>query len=364
MILLISCFITHDRSVNTCNRLDLFKHTLKSYSRIDWDDIYLLVQLDEEFKPREKELKKFIKKIFSKNKVVYIPERYEYQWQWKQLIKKITNNNNVVWFTQNDDHPFIDINLKVLYEGVDLLLKDNGKYSSIYFSHWTEILRLSGKFCNPKIVGNYVMFQATIFDSIQMFNTEYLKYIFLHLNWRGKQFKRIDSLLLFDEFKPALHAICGFENTSGQPDSANLYLDYIPDKRCAGLKSLRNSPIQNVYVPLREFCRKYSGYSHVNMEWVKPLELSNDNSFNIKRPPFDDLNIINTMTANHKSAWTFNNKFNIPQQWINKSLSLYKQKSDINLVDKNFNFKILEKIELFIKTRFLRKNKKIRLNVK
>jgi hypothetical protein len=334
MILLISCFITHDRRVNTCNRLDLFKHTLKSYSRIDWDDVYLLIKLDEEFKSREEELKKFVKKIFSKNKVVYIPKRYEYQFQWQELIKKISSKNNVVWFSQNDDHPFIDINLNVLYEGVDLLLKDKHKYRSIYLSHWTEILRLSGKFCNPKIVGNYAKFQATIFDSIQMFNTEYLKYIFLHLDWRDKQFKRIDSLLLFDEFKPALDAICGVKNTT------------------------RWSPMQNVYVPLRELCRKYSGYSHVNIEWVKPLELSNDHSFDIKRPPFDDLSIINTMTANHDSPWTHNNNFKIPQHWINKSLSLYKQKSCEIHIYKNLDFNILEKIKLFVKNKFLILKKK------
>jgi hypothetical protein len=328
MILLISCFITHDRPVNTCNRLDLFKHTLKSYARIDWDDVYLLIKLDEEFEPREEELKKFIKKIFSKNKVVYIPERFEYQWQWQELIKKISNKDNVVWFTQNDDHPFIDINLKVLYEGVDLLLKDKGKYRSIYLSHWTEVLRLSGKFCKPKIVGNYVKFQTTIFDSIQIFNTEYLRYIFLHLDWGDKQFKRIDSLMLFDEFKPALDAICGVTNTK------------------------RYSPMQNVYVPLRELCRKYSGYSHVNMEWVKPLELSNNQSFRIKSPPFDDLNIINTMTANHNSPWTLNNNFKIPQVWINISLSLYKQESFESHIHKNFNFRILEKIKVFFKGKF------------
>jgi hypothetical protein len=324
MILLISCFVTHDRPVNTCNRLDLFMHTLKSYSRIDWDDIYLLIKLDEEFKPREQELKEFIKKIFSKNKVVYIPERYEYQWQWKKLIKKITYKDNIVWFTQNDDHPFIDINLNILNEGIDLLLKDTGKYRSIFFSHWPEILRLSGKFSNPAIVGNYVKFQATMFDSVQIFNTEYLKYIFLHLDWGGKQIKRIDSLYLFAEFKPALDAICGVKNSS-------------------------YSPILTVYIPLRELCRKYIGYTHVSMEWVRPLELSNDLSFKIKRPPFDDLNIINTMTANHNSPWTFNNSFKIPQHWINKSLSLYKQKTDDNHIYKNSNFKILEKIKLFIK---------------
>jgi hypothetical protein len=328
MILLISCFVTHDRPVNTCNRLDLFKHTLKSYARIDWDDVYLLIKLDEEFKPREEELKKFIKKIFSKNKVVYIPERFEYQWQWQELIKKISNKDNVVWFTQNDDHPFIDINLQVLYEGVDLLLKDKHKYRSIYLSHWPEILRLSGKFSNPKIVGNYVKFQTTIFDSIQIFNTEYLKYIFLHLDWGDKQLKRIDSLRFFDEFKPAFDAIWG---------------------GC----SARYSPMQNMYVPLREFCRKYSGYSHVSMEWVEPLELSSDHSFNIKRPPFDDLNIINTMTANHNSQWTLNNKFKIPQRWINKSLSLYKQKSCESHIHKKFNLKILEKIKFFVKAKIV-----------
>ena len=334
MILLISCFVTHDRPVNTCNRLDLFKHTLMSYSRIDWDDVYLLIKLDEEFMPREEELKKFIKKIFSKNKVVYIPERFEYQWQWQELIKKISIKSNIVWFSQNDDHPFIDINLEVLNEGIDLLLKDKDKYRSIYLSHWTEILRLSGKFCNPKIVGNYIKFQATIFDSIQIFNTEYIKYIFLHLDWENKQFKRIDSLLLFDEFKPALDAICGVKNTS------------------------KYHPMQNVYVPLREFCRKYSGYSHVNMEWVEPLELSNDHSFNIKRPPIDDLNIINTMMANHNSPWTLNNNFKIPQCWINKSLSLYQQKSYENHSVENFNSKVLEKFKLFVKTKFLILRKK------
>ena len=336
MILLISCFITHDRQVNTCNRLDLFKHTLMSYSRIEWDDVYLLIKLDEEFKNREKELKQFVKKIFSKNKVVYIPERYEYQWQWQKLMKKITNKENLVWFTQNDDHPFIDINLKVLYEGIDLLLKDKHKYKTIYPSHWPEILRLSGKFCKPKIVGNYIKFKATIFDSIQIFNTKYLKYIFLHFDWEDKQIKRIDFLHFFDKFKPEYDHMRGI------------------------IKKSKYSPKQIVYVPLREFCRKYIGYSHVNMKWVKPLELSSDNSFIIKKPSFDNMNIINTMTAEHNSAWTFNNDFKIPQRWINKSISLYrqkldeshKQKLDGSGIHKKFYFQIFEKIKLFAKNKF------------
>jgi hypothetical protein len=289
MILVISCFITHKRPVNRYDRLDIFKHTLKSYSKINWKNVYLFIKLDWEFRSRRGELKEFINTVFHGVSVQIEWTRYEKQGEWKSFIETVTKEDDLIWFTQNDDHPFIDEDLSVLNEGVNLLESDPAPFKSLYFSHWPEILRLSGKLSQPEKVGNYIRFHATMLDAIQIFSSKFIRYIFLDVNWGGKRYKRIDTLL-------RQRSIWGESN--GNMDDG----------------------LQVIYVPLRELCRKFSAYGHVHMHNVPALEFS----YEIQKPNRGRQDVISLITAEHSSMWTKDNDFSIPEEWIEQSVNLYK----------------------------------------
>jgi hypothetical protein len=289
MILVVSTFITHKRPVNRFNRLDVFKHTLKSYSKIKWSRVYLFVKLDWEFRSRKEEMKNFIKQIFADVMIEIVWDRYEKQKDWEKPISNITREDDLIWFTQNDDHPFIDIDTDLLEEGILLLKKDESRFKSLYLSHWTEVLRLSGKNRLPERIENYVRFKATLLDSIQIFNSNFLKYIFLELDWNGKNYNRIDTILRQNSL---------WGNKNGNMENE----------------------LQVIYIPLRELCRKFEGYRHVNMIDVPKLEFS----YEIQKPFRKKEDIIKTINASHNSMWTDNNDFSIPAEWIDHSISLYK----------------------------------------
>ena len=119
--------------------------------------------------------------------------------------------------------------------------KDNSLHKSLYYSHWPEIIRLSGKFEKPKLIGNYIKFNFSLLDSIQIFNLQFLYDIFVIHKWQSKHI-RIDSLL-WEFTKNPLYDNC---------------LE------------------QTIYVPLRELVRHFDGYDHVNIDrkYYIPLQLS------------------------------------------------------------------------------------------
>lgn len=158
------------------------------------------------------------------------------------------------------------------------------KHKSIYFSHWPEIIKLSGKYQQPDRINNYIKFNLSLLDSIQIFNLKFLYYIFVEYNWKNDHI-RIDSIL---------------NEISSKPGEDNPLL-------------------QTIYVPLRELVRHFDGYGHVNIDTSSylPLELP-CNTFNYSKNI-----LLNKITASHKSPWTKNNKFQIPQEWININLSLH-----------------------------------------
>jgi hypothetical protein len=293
MILVLSCFVTHKRQVNKLNRLEVFKHTLKSYSRIKWERIFLFIKLDSEFKSQKEELEFFIAAIFCDIPIAIEWTRYERQSDWQVFVEMITRENKLIWFTQNDDHPFIDTDLKVLNEGINLLNQDPEPYRSLYFSHWPEILKLSGKLAYPELVGSYVKFKATLIDSIQIFSSDLFRYLFLDLDWRGKRYARIDTLL-------RQRSIWG--QSEGNTDLE----------------------LQNIYVPLRELCRKFFGYDHVGMENVSALQPA----YEIQALPRGRDDLITLMRAKHHSPWTQNNNFSVPDEWIERSISLYSESQE------------------------------------
>jgi hypothetical protein len=201
------------------------------------------------------------------------------------LIEK-HGENELVWFTQNDDHIFIDFNMDILNEGLELLKNEKNNHKSLYYSHWPEIIRMSGKFQEPILINNYVKFDFTILDSIQIFNLKFLYYLFIEYKWKNNHI-RIDTLL---------------DEITSTPWKDN----------CLS---------QTIYIPLREIVRHFDGYGHVYMDInsCPPLLLPSNTFYYTKEC------LIKKITAPHFSEWTRNNHFQIPKKWIDIYLSLHPQ---------------------------------------
>ena len=163
MILLLSSFVTNQRGHNRYSRIDIFRYMLYSYRNIPFTEIYLFILLDNEFLHVKNELTNFIYSNFANLKQDHIHitfDRYYQQQQWVPFITNLQNKhgeNELVWFTQNDDHVFVDFNMDILNEGLELLKLESNDHKSIYFSHWPEILKMSGKYQTPILINNYVI---------------------------------------------------------------------------------------------------------------------------------------------------------------------------------------------------------------
>lgn len=290
MILIISCFITNQRHNNRYDRLEVFKYTLYSYRNIPFDELYFFILLDNEYSSEINNLNTFIYSNFNninKSKIHIINDRYYQQIQWIPFMQKIKEQygpNELIWFAQNDDHVFVDFNMEILNEGIELLKLEKNNRKSIYYSHWPEIIKMSGKYETPTLIGNYVKFNNSLLDSIQIFNVEFLCYIFIEYKWKTN-YTRIDGIL--NELTP--------------------------------VPSQENILNQTIYVPLREIARKFNGYDHVRMNRTDcpPLNLPTNTFIYSKEK------IINKMLIQHESAWTINNNFIIPQEWVDINLSLH-----------------------------------------
>lgn len=287
MILLFSSFITNKRGCNRYSRLDIFKYTLYSYRLLPFTDIYLYILLDDEFIGYQDELHNYIQTLFKGKKLNIEYNRYCSQKMWAPIIEnliQVHGENELVWFTQNDDHVFIDFNLDVLNEGIELLKKETSAHKSIYLSHWPELIKMSGKYSEPTLIDNYVKFNLSLLDTIQIFNLKFLYDVMVLYKWK-KDHIRIDSVLNELTDKPS------------EDDPLN----------------------QTIYVPLRELVRHFDGYGHARMdENACPSLVLPENTFYYSRDVLK-----NKMYASHSSHWTIGNNFIPPSNWLDINVSLH-----------------------------------------
>jgi hypothetical protein len=306
--LLLSVFITHKRAEtpwnvgNRYNRLDVFKYTLESYARMKWDRVYLFVELDTDIVYRADELRNHVISLFGTEGVHLQFTRFTKQSEWRTFFASEypLPDDRLVWFSQCDDHVFIDTDTDYLQEGLDLVRQDTSNFKSLYYSHWPEILRLSGKFGNCERVGNYVKFKCTLLDSIQVFNLKYLKYLFTELDWKEREFKKIDNLVL--------QRTVWCDPKTPRDRDGHYYMD----------------ELQTIYVPLRELARHFDGYLHVG------INHGDTDEFPLLKLPHDANDFSRTpdqiksqMRAPHVSEWTRGNHSIVPDEWVDAAISLY-----------------------------------------
>jgi len=233
MILFCNIFITEIKpfgkgnvvrdNLKSFSNLDIFKYSLASLAiAYDWSKVILKITLDDCYKHRQDELEQFIKDNFSQFNLVLEWQRSEYQNDWKRDYELL--DDNLIWFYCNHDHIFFDSSKDYLAELVDEM-KDE-ELCSLQFSHFPENIRTAKK--NPKytIHNNHISFESINFDSIQIITKElYRRW------WFEGEFNHIKL---------------------GRPDFFGI-----------GLAEIKPMPMHKLIVPLKELCRHFDGYQHI-----------------------------------------------------------------------------------------------------
>ena len=245
MILFVNTLITEEKTkfslpynrenLKLFSNFDIFKYSLASLAiAYPWSKVILKISLDNIYKPRQQELENFIKDEFKDFNLILEWERNECQNDWKQSYELL--DDNLIWFYCNHDHIFFDSSQEYLISLVEDI-KDE-KLCSVGFSHWPEVIRTvrQGLYPYPtntqahhtyKIYDNYASVDSTNFDSIQIITKD------LYYSW-------------------------WFE---GEFNHIKLPR---PDYFGIGLAEIKPVPIHKTIAPLKEICRHFDGYQHIN----------------------------------------------------------------------------------------------------
>jgi hypothetical protein len=222
-------------NLKSFSSFDVFKYSLASLAvAYDWSKVIFRISLDDCYKNRQDELEQFIKSEFNKCDLILEWKRNEYQNEWKKDYDLL--DNNLIWYYCNHDHIFIDSSKDYLVSLVNDIR--NEKLCSVGFSHWPECVRTVKQGFHPyplnlpaqsptyNIQNNYVSVDSTNFDSIQIITKE------LYYSW------------WFD----------GNFNHIKLPR---------PDYFGIGLAEIKPVPTHKTISPLKELCRHFDGYQHV-----------------------------------------------------------------------------------------------------
>ena len=244
-------YLDYPYQPNKYDKVDIFKYAMASYSVIPFSKVLIYCKLDEKYKNREDDLREFIEKEFAGQKLELSFDRLEHQDDWQNIYReKLVSGpgnplppNEPIWFCCNHDHIFMDYNLDILNEGVELL-KIAGESASVYFSHWPELLHKASHPHNEKhgptnLHGNYLGFMLlNNNDSIQIITPELYKRWWFEEDYGDAFLPRSDYRLSDDQGNPI-----GYDIRNGRRQMLHHYC----------------------YVPLRELCRHYDGYGHVEI---------------------------------------------------------------------------------------------------
>lgn len=151
LTLLVNVFITNQRFNKSIydlpvkresTKLEVFKYTLASYSVIPFKKVIIYYELDEEFLSFNDEINNYINSLFPQEKIVK-KFRMDTKTKWENELKNWNLiPEDLIWFTCNDDHVFVDSSLDYLNLIIEKLkyYRSFNTNCSAYISHWQEAI--------------------------------------------------------------------------------------------------------------------------------------------------------------------------------------------------------------------------------
>lgn len=214
-------------NLNSRSNFDIFKYSIASVSKIySWKKAIIYIKLDEIYNHRKDELEQFLKKEFEHTELVLRWTRNERQVDWIETYELL--NDRLIWFCCNHDHIFLDTDL-LYFNNIINKLYNEEEYCSLEFSHFPENIRVAKLYKDYKFEHDlWISRRLPICDSIQIITKE------LYHNW-----------WLTGNF--------------------NEYLLPRPDYFGKAISEIKQIPEQKIISPLKEWCRHFDGYNHVNI---------------------------------------------------------------------------------------------------
>jgi len=215
----------YDRGLlKSSNKLDVFKYSIASLSKIyQWKRVIIYYELDNLYKPRQKELEDFIRDEFKGHDLVLRNRRNSLQKDWEDMYELL--NDELIWFYCNHDHIFMDSEYSYFRQVVEDMRLYNDELCSLGFSHWPETIRNASKLKDFKLEDSHFSGESLCYDSIQVINKK-----LYHAWWCTKRFPH------------PLPRPDWFEN---------------------GLEYWGLAISHKMLGPYREFCRHFDGYGHI-----------------------------------------------------------------------------------------------------
>ena len=151
MILLINTFITDtfipgrtsQQKVNnrvflkSYSAFDVFKYSLASLAKAyNWKRVILCISLDNNYLDRKEELIQFINAEFGNVPFHLFWKRNVYQKEWQTIYELL--DDELIWFSCNHDHIFLDSSQDYLNTIVSAMMKEADNRISCCYTHWPE----------------------------------------------------------------------------------------------------------------------------------------------------------------------------------------------------------------------------------
>ncbi len=244
MIVLFNVKISNQRlmpfarhNLRTDKRLDVFKYCISSYAEMSplVSKYIFYVKLDHDIESERENLEKYIMDEIGSEKVILFWTRNENIANWRETYPILDGiDDNTIFFAGNDDHIFVDYDLDALTRGNQLVSEAENPFTALQYSHWFETIRiaknLQGVLDESKLAAR---FPWGYHDAIRIVRKEL---------WHHYWFK-LD--------------LAAFEREQNTYHPWALY-------RTDGISVATGHKLMvDTWVPTRELCRHYDGYSHV-----------------------------------------------------------------------------------------------------
>jgi hypothetical protein len=292
-------------------RFDIFKYCLASYSVLEpvVDKFIFFLDLAE-LSHRQAELEAYMLSLFPKDKLEIHWFRINYTHEWRQLCNKFTNDDELIWYSGNDDHIFIDSNLDMVRSAISTLNNDPDPLSIVFYSHWVSQLRMS------------MLYQGTLTD-----DKDFIKY-----PWQN-----------FDAIQ--LMKVGRFKRYWNDTDCGNNIIF-----RSDGLDQYGLKMLSTIYVPTKEIVRHYDGDGHIGPAFsniappliMPPGFFENDLKIRIG---FNDRDHGYT-NFNPAAEWLYDaNPNGVDYRWVEEDIPLFWHSHISNIIyspdyDKELNYQI------------------------
>ena len=310
MIVFLNIGSTSQVRMKRFDAYDVFLYTLETYAKLPFKEIILNIEMNEtgpysEYYHKREELINFCSKIFSGKKwkieLKRIKTRDEHLEFIASLIEKY-GPNEPIFFQTNHNHPFIDFNTDIFSEGLELIQNDKTRFRVMGVSHFPECVRIVNDAPDRDKIGNFVVTSTyKTADSVAVFNLEFIYYYLSNITWDEDNFKKYNY-----RWWGNVHE-----------------LD----------KLIPNGDMR-LFVPLREQCRHFDGYTnHINLNCLDVPLLVLPKEYNI----FDNSEVaikrkMLSCFGNHITTYSAGNPENFPTEWIETGINLCKNADKFNYI--------------------------------